>query len=193
MTAKRAELYSSLRHRDSDVKWAASRVLLTLFLKGEAVPPSALGMAFNIVNGRAFDPDEDQKVRNISQDLLEKAISAGIEEKVTIGQVMKDLKAREPMVRILAVESLIIACEYDNDISKAIPALEKALEDKDLGVRRNAAFAFLILSEHGYDLSESRKSLEEAAKHDPDEKVKRSLKGAIENLQKEKELEKDYL
>jgi HEAT repeat protein len=112
---------------------------------------------------------------------LEKAIAAGIEKVVTIDNVIRDLADREPMVRILAIENLVISCEYDNDISKAIPQLVKALKDQDLGVRRNAAFAFLILSEHKYDLSGSRKALLEAVK-DKDEKVKEYARKSTENL-----------
>jgi hypothetical protein len=178
---KKRELYSSLRHFDSGVRWSASRILLSYFLKGRKLPAGVLGMAFNIINGRAFDSSEAQNVRNASQDLLEKAIAAGIEKVVTIDNVIRDLADREPMVRILAIENLVISCEYDNDISKAIPQLVKALKDQDLGVRRNAAFAFLILSEHKYDLSGSRKALLEAVK-DKDEKVKEYARKSTENL-----------
>jgi hypothetical protein len=177
------KLYASMRHFDSDVKWSASRVLLNEFLKGRKVPASVIGMAFNIINGRAFDPAEDQKVRNLSQGDIDRAIDAGIEQAVTIEDVILDLDDKEPLVRIIAIENLVIACEYGSDISKAAPALEKTLKDKDLGVRRNAAFAFLIMSEHGYDLSGGRNALEEAQK-DKDEKVKEYVKKVIGNFQK---------
>jgi len=189
---KLIEAYSALRHFDSDVKWSASRLIIHEFLKGKTLPSSAVAMAFNIMNGRAFDPAEEQNVRNISQDYLEKAIDAGIEKIATIDSVAKDLKAKEPIIRILAIENLIIACEYDNDISRTIPGIEKTLKDSDLGVRRNAAFAFVIMSEHGYDLSADIKALESAAKNDPDAQVKKSARTAIENIEKEKERKKDY-
>ncbi|HSB46953.1 MAG TPA: HEAT repeat domain-containing protein [Candidatus Bilamarchaeum sp.] len=180
---KTLELYRSLRLPDSDLKWAASRIIVSDFLKGKQVPASALGMAFNIINARAFDTEEEQNVRNISQDLLEKAMEAGIEKIVTIDSVAKDLADRQPLVRILAIENLIIACEYGNDISRAVPALEKALKDKDLSVRRNAAFAFVIMSEHEYDLSDSMNALEEAGQ-DPDEQVRKYAGKARENSEK---------
>ena len=190
---KLLDAYAALRHHDSDVKWSASRLIMHEFLKGRKIPVSAVAMAFNILNGRAFDPDEEQNVRNISQDYLEKAMEAGLEKLVTIDSVAKDLTNKEPIIRILAVENLIISCEYDNDISAAIPALEKTLKDPDIGVRRNAAFAFLILSEHEYDLSSSVKALEETARNDSDMKVKKSASQAIENEKKSEERKKEYL
>ena len=54
---KLLEAYQALRHIDSDVKWSASRLIIHEFLKGKKLPPSAVAMAFNILNGRAFDPD----------------------------------------------------------------------------------------------------------------------------------------
>lgn len=189
---KLQDAYASLRHRDSDVKWSASRIVIHEFLKGKRIPASALGMAFNILNGRAFDPAEEQNVRNTSQDYIEKAIEAGIEKLVSIDSVAGDLKDKKPIIRILAIENLIIACEYGNDISRTVPALEKALRDPDLGVRRNAAFAFVIMSEHEYPLSGSLKALESAAKDDPDEKVRESARTAADNAEKQEEVRKAY-
>src|SRR4030095_5799609 len=161
------DVYSSLRISDSDLKWSASRIIINDFLKGKKHPASAIAMAFNILNGRAFDPDEDQNVRNISQDDMEKAMAAGIEKVATMDAVIADLKHKETVIRILAVENLIIACDFQSDISQAIPALAKALKDKDPAVRKNAALAFAVMAERGYDLSKSKKALQEASK-DPE-------------------------
>jgi HEAT repeat protein len=174
------ELYSSLRQYDSDVRWSASRVIISDFIRGKKHPASVLSMAFNIMNGRAFDPQEEQSVRSVSQDEMENAIAAGIEKIATLEAVITDLKSKEPLVRVLAIENLVIACQYETDISKAIPCLEDMLADRNPGVRKNAAFAFVIMSERGYDLSRSEKALS-AAKDGEDGEVSAYAERALKN------------
>jgi hypothetical protein len=186
------ELFSNLRHFDSDVKWKASHALIGEYLKKKKLPASVLAMSFNILNGRAFDSDEEKSVRETAQNDMEKAIDAGIEKVVTMEAVIGDIGHKEAIVRVLAIENIIIACEYEEDITKALPALEDALNDDDARVRKNAAFAFVIAAEHGLDISAAVKGLASLAEKDKDEEVRAFARSALDTFNRMKEGKKDY-
>ncbi|MEW6722109.1 MAG: hypothetical protein AB1324_02520 [Candidatus Micrarchaeota archaeon] len=187
-----AGLYPSLRHPDSDVRWKAAHELMALYVAGERIPSSVLAMAFNILNGRAFDLEEPQEVRAACQNDLEKAIDAGIEKLVSVESVISDIASKEAIVRVLAIENLIIACEYGEDIAGAFPALLRALSDRDAAVRKNAAFAFVIAAEHGLEFPDATRKLSALASEDAEEDVRAFAKAAVDTLERMKEGKKAY-